>query len=172
MKYIEEFNKLWEDFMVKLNGQIMKRSAEKMPSCKQMNMILEDCVLDWVSQETVCGRWFLQFEAENAKEARLVREILLEDMHFQECESQRELPSAAKIVVPAVGAVAGLAVSRALHAGTVIQAASAIVPAVALSPVMMQVEAQLRSNNTQKLTEEYLQQMDVYYRSILSVLEG
>lgn len=172
VEHIKQFNKLWNDFMVKLNGQILKRSADGMPSIKQMNMILEDCALDWVTGETICGRWFLEYETENPNQGQLIRQILLEDMRFQECEAQPELPSAAHIVVPAVGAVAGLALSRVLHAGAVMQAASAIVPAVALSPAMKYVDTQLSSKNTQKQTKEYLLQMDVYYRSIISVLES
>lgn len=172
MQQISEFNRLWDDFMVKLKGQILKRSAEKMPSCKQLNMILEDCTLDWMTGETVCGRWFLGYESENPQKAQLIRQILLEDMRFQECESKQAIPRAAHIVVPAVGAAAGLALSRVLHAGAVMQAASAIVPAVALSPAMKYVDTQLCSKNIQKLTKEYLLQMDVYYRSIISVLES
>lgn len=172
VEHMKQFNKLWNDFIVKLNGQILKRSADGMPSIKQMNMILEDCALDWVTEETICGRWFLEYETENPNHGRLIRQVLLEDMRFRECEAQPELPNSAHVVVPAVGAVAGLALSRMLGAGAVVQTAAAIVPAVALSPAMKHMDAQLRSKNIQKLTEEYLLQLDMYYRSILSVLES
>ena len=172
MVHLNEFEKLWTGFMVKLRGQILKRSMDGMPSLKQMNMILKDCALDWVTEETVCGRWLQTYEKEAPEKARLVRQILVEDMHFRECAAQAELPNAAHVVVPVAGAVAGLVLSRALHAGMVMQVASTVVPAVALSPAMKRVDTQLRSKNTQKQTEEYLLQLDMYYRSIRSVLEG
>lgn len=169
--YIAQFEKHWQMFVTKLHGQIKKRSQAGLLPYVQMNMILKDCALDWTSQDTACGRWLMNLTKADPQKAGIIQKILLEDMQFRENPGRKGIPGAVKTVVPVVGAIAGLAISRYSGAGAVTQMISAVAPAAVLMPAMSAVEHQLRESNTDKDLQAYLDQLELYHSSIQSILQ-
>lgn len=166
-EYISQFDKHWNTFATKLHGQIKKRSEKGLPSHSQLNVILKDCALDWTSNETTCGRWLMTLAKESPEKAKLIGQILLEDMQFKELSAVPGISPVMKTAVPAAGAVAGLVISYFAGAGSAVQIASAVVPAVVLGSVMKSAA----KDNAGKGVQAYLEQLTLYYSSILSILQ-
>ena len=91
-EYAVQFDRHWSDFQSKLKSRIQMRSQSGALSCPQMNVILKDCALGWDSRGTMWGWWMADLEAQNPDKARIVREILLEDMCFRKIPPDLRFP--------------------------------------------------------------------------------
>jgi len=169
-EYAVQFDRHWSDFQSKLKSRIQMRSQSGALSCPQMNVILKDCALGWDSRGTMWGWWMADLEAQNPDKARIVREILLEDMRFRKIPERKGIHGAVKALVPAAGATAGFAVSRLLEAALSVQLLCAAVLAAVLLPAMLAADRQVHQDNIDAEIQDYLDQLELYHRSIQSVL--
>lgn len=166
----EEFEQNWKDFLTHLKARLEKRCRTGFPNCEQLNLLLQDCVTDWESAETVCGRWLSRYASTDPDGARLIRQILTQDMRFQSVEKKGGIPQSVQIAVPAAGFAAGLLISHLLQASPLVQAASAVVPAAILLPSMRAADDQLREAQRHELIDSCLEQLRVYHERIARIL--
>ena len=124
-------------------------------------------MLDWTSNETACGRWLINLAKESPEKAKLIEQVLLEDMQFKALSAAPGVSPVIKTASPAAGAVAGLVISHFAGAGPAVQIASAVIPAVVLGSVMKSAA----KGNAGKGVQAYLEQLMLYHTSILSILQ-
>ena len=169
---LEQFDKNWELFITRVKGQIKKRCQGGTPSFVQMNAILKDCALDWESGDNACGRWLTNLKKEMPEKSELIRQILVEDMHFREDSTMKGMPALLKTVIPVAGAVAGMTISRVAGATTTLQLLSAAGAAVVLTPAMKTIDQQVCDINTSKSLQAYLEQLELYRISVVNILKS
>ena len=77
---------------------------------------------------------------------------------------------AVKALVPAAGAAAGFGVSHLAEAAMAVQLLCAAVPVAVLLPAMIAVDRKVRQNNIEDTVQEYLEQLELFRRSVLGIL--
>ena len=167
-----QFSGHWKDFLARLVGQMGRRARGKLPPFLQLQLILQDTASDWAGDDNRWGRWLMALEKEDARKARLIRDILLQDMRFQEITASRGLPPYLQAVIPAAGAAAGLGISMLCRAPIWAVAVSAIVPGLILIPTVRIMGEQREKQALQDGIYAYLSQLDKYCQSVQSVLRS
>lgn len=168
---IEQFENQWKIFETKLKLQLYRRSRDGIASGARMNVILKDCVLDWSSGETTCGRWLMRLQEEEPEKARIVAQILMEDMCFREPVGKKGIPGTLKALVPVAGALAGLVFSRYTGANATVQMISTATPAAMLVPAVQIADSRLFRNQTDAEIRNCLKQLELYRDSVIGILQ-
>ena len=166
----DRFESLWGDFIALVKGKLISTAAKQKLSTPLANLILSDAASSWNSEYDINGKWLSDLKKTNPKEAEMVREILLDDIHFEEMDVKGELPLYYNYVIPAVGACAGCAISMYLGYGKLIQAASTVIPAALLYPAVNTFRNRMKETNKDKCIEGYIAQLEKYKNSVMSVL--
>lgn len=166
----EKFESLWTDFIILVKGKLISTASKQKLSTPLANLILSDAASSWNSEYEINGRWLNDLKKNDSPKAELVGDILLNDMHFDEIETKRELPAYFNFVIPVFGACTGCAVSMYLGYGKLVQAASAIIPAVLLYPAVNTYRNRTNETNKDKYIENYITQLEKYKNSVVSVL--
>lgn len=163
------FEHCWELFQTQLTGRLTKRGQGELLTDKQADQILRDCALDWASEETVCGRWFQNYEKIEPNKAQKIREIL-QGMGFRSVSDRKEIPRSAEILIPAAGFGAGALISHQMQLSELAQAAAAFLPAGTLYLVVKTLRAQLHEKQVEKQIEGYLHQLEESKDRICKIL--
>ncbi len=166
----EKFESLWTDFIALVKGKLISTAAKQKLSTPLANLILSDAVSSWNSEYEINGKWLSNLKGVDPKKAELVGEILLNDIHFDEIATKKELSTYYNYAIPAVGACAGCAISIYLGYGKLVQAASTIIPAVLLYPAVNTFRNRMNETNKDKCIEGYIAQLEKYKSSVVSVL--
>lgn len=166
----ERFESLWNDFVVLVKGKLINTSNNQRLSTSLANLILRDAASIWDSEYEICGKWMSQLYECDPQKAKLIREIILNDMKFSEITEKKEMSNQYNIIIPTIGAIVGLGISYFAGAGKWIQTISTIAPAVLLYPAAKTFSKQQTDINRKKTIEELIGQLDKYKNSILSVL--
>ena len=88
----DRFESLWGDFIALVKGKLISTAAKQKLSTPLANLILSDAASSWNSEYDINGKWLSDLKKTNPKEAEMVREILLDDIHFEEMDVKGELP--------------------------------------------------------------------------------
>lgn len=170
MTHTENFERLWDNFIVKLKGKLLNVSMQKELTFSYVKLILDNEIYAWDSDYDEEGRWLKQYMNENPREGQLIKEILLDDMSFTEIEPPKKADSLTYIV-PVVGAAAGLGLSSIFNANLIVKAISTVAPAAILFPTTKTVLNYFSSYNSQTLIDNYIGQLDKYKNSIISIIQ-
>lgn len=168
----QTFEGLWEKFIVRLKGRMLRQSEKQPLDGPVVKLLLMDAALSWDSEQDECGRWLHSYAQDHPEKGKLLRDILVEDMHFTELAPQKELPEALTYVLPLAGAAVGLGAATYFQAGWLVKAAATVGPGVLLYPAVKAVGDSGREKNRRDAIGEYLDQLDKYKQSALSVLDG
>ena len=166
----QAFLQLWEMFLTQLEGRIRQRSHGKHLTAEQLNLALRDCALDWMSEETICGRWLMEYRITEPENAALLEQILLQDMQFYPKMERKGIPSATKVVIPALGSAAGFLLSHHTGANVLVQTVSTVAPAAVLAPIMYTLESMDKNTGWNTELTAYLAQLDLYKKDIMRIL--
>lgn len=166
----ERFESLWNDFVILVKGKLITTSNTQRLSTPLANLILSDAASSWGSEYELCGKWLSQFAEREPQKAELIRNITLNDMKFSDISERKEISNQYNIIVPAIGAIAGLGISYFMGAAKWVQAISVIAPAVLLYPAVKSFAKQKNDINKKNTIDELMGQLDKYKNSILSVL--
>lgn len=166
----EKFEALWADFLALVRGKLITTANKQNLSTPLANLILSDAASSWGSEYERNGKWLNQFKASEPEKAQLVHDVLLRDMTFADIEEKNDLPDFYNYVIPAAGACLGLAISMYAGCGKLIQAISTIVPAALLYPAVKTYRGNMHDANKEKNINNYMQQLEKYKNSIVSIL--
>ena len=166
----EKFESLWSDFVALVKGKLITTSAKQKLTTPLANLILADAASSWGSEYELNGKWLSKLKETDPQKAELVQQVLLNDLKFTEIETKGALPDYYNYVIPAVGACAGLALSMSLGCSKIVQAIATLVPAALLYPAVTNYRSQAIASNTEKDIAGYLQQLDKYKNSVISIL--
>lgn len=166
----EKFQSLWADFIALLKGKLIGASNKQTLSVNLARLILTDAASSWFSEYEINGKWLQGYTQKEPQKAELIRQILEEDMTFQENEGKKELPMYCDFLIPLATAGIGFAVSYYLGYGRLIQACSTLIPGVLTYPAVKRVRNSQIESNKQVAIDLYVAQLDKYYNSIISIL--
>ncbi len=167
---VTQFQTYWQEFISYLSAQIIRRGGGQLPSHTQMNMILTDAALDWDSEETVSGRWLRGLQ--NSRKGQLIRSVLVDDMHFRPVSERKGLPPFLQYITAIMGGILAFLLTRLLGGWLWLQILLCILAAVLLYPVMVMITKKSAEAAKRLTFTEYLNQLDVYYQSVLSILSS
>lgn len=168
---IDSFENVWDGFIVKFKGKLLKQSNNGNLNYSEVNLVFKDMVLSWSIKTDIEGKWLMDYAVLNPKKGELIKKILAEDMTIKEI-AKTKIPEFLKYVVPFFGAAAGLGISSVCDASIAVKAISTIAPAVVLYPSANTVLNALKIRNNEKLIEEYISQLDKYKQSIISIISS
>ena len=172
MEHLERFEGLWNDFLMKLKGQMIRKANTGMLTFPTLDLMIASSRNDWISKDTVSGRWLAKYEEENPKKGALIVRILTEDMHFQKVDEKSGVSPIVLYGVPAVGACLAAGVAVLLKATVLYTAAAAVATPAVLYPVMSKISEMTAGNNRDAEIETYIQQLDLYKNAVLDVLKS
>ena len=166
----ELFEKYWADFQNKLKGKLLRQFEKQECNFKLAELILSESSLGLYSEYDACGRWLKKYSAESPDKGELIRQILLEDMHFTEITSHRGYNEALNYVIPVVGAAAGFGIASVAAADAVVKAVSTIAPAAVLYFSTKAVGDSMKDASKRNMIDEYISQLEKYKLSVLNIL--
>lgn len=165
----DQFDTQWERFLTTLEGKIISHSANHPITCPHLNILLREARLCWESDYETAGRWLKKVKAQYPEQGKLIHQILLRDMIFQEIPEKAGSSELWNLLIPVAGAITGLTVSSLLHASTLVRVLSTVAPAGLLYGAMK--VANPKAAQKQRLTEDYFAQLETYRQSVCSILE-
>lgn len=168
--YHDGFKKNWDKFVSRLQGQLITQARNGVFTPASSNLILADCIGFWDSRHSEGGRWLEEFEKEYPQKAEMVRNILLDDMKFEENSADDSKQEYLKYIIPVGSAAAGFAISKIAGANAIVQAVCTIAPAAAAYPVASNILHAADDNRKKEMIRNYLSQLDKYRVSIESIL--
>lgn len=171
MSNITDFEKKWNKFITKLKGSLIELSEQQQISYANTSIIFDEVASCWSLSYDECGRWLADLAKTDARKGELVKTILTKDLKLEEIPTSKPFPLAARIGVPVIGAAVGFGFSHFLGAPIWGQIVSTAVPAVLLFPVMNVVAGTKERDDQNKQISSYIEQLDKYKKSIISVLE-
>ncbi len=166
----EKFESLWSDFVALVKGKLMTTSTKQKLTTPLANLILADAASSWGTEYEINGKWLSKLKETEPEKAELVRDILLNDIKFNDIDTKSDLPDYYNYVIPAVGACAGLAISMYVGCGKLVQAISTITPAVLLYPAVKTFRSSMHTTSQNKNIDNYILQLEKYKNSIVSIL--
>ena len=170
MSNVSDFEKYWKKFTTKLKGALMEQTKNQPLSYSSASIVLSDVAMAWSLSYDDCGRWLLGFTQENPDKGAIITRILTQDMKFTEIPESKDFPEIAKIAAPVFGAVLGFGISHFLNASILIQAISTIAPAALIYPVTKNLGASVKIAKQEILLHDYMEQLEKYRKSVLSVI--
>ena len=166
----DKFESLWANFIALVKGKLISTAAKQKLSYPLAKLILTEAALSWSSDYELNGKWLDNLKKTSPEKAALVSDVLLNDMSFTEMETTGELSPYYNLIIPAIGAGAGYAVSAYLGWSRIYQAVSTIAPAVMLYPAVNMWRKTKNETSKERTIEGYIQQLDKYKNSIVSIL--
>lgn len=167
----EQFEVLWNDFVVTLRGRLINISKQRAVSISLANLNLSELLTSWNVVYESRGQWMDEFAKADESRARLVKEIL-QDIKFEPVDAGRPLGKSLNIIVPVVGATMGFVCAYVMGASKLTQMLSSAVPGVLLIPTMKTIVKQKEESVTQKTIALLMEQLNKYHDSIIPILEN
>lgn len=165
----ETFEHCWSQFRTQLKARLVKRSQGNLLSDKQWQQVLQDTAADWTSEESICGRWLMDYQLREPQKADEIRSILLH-MHTPSVQIHRNIPRVFETAAPAAGLGAGFLISHQLQASMLGQAAASLVPAGVLYLSVKNLRTQIHEKNLQDQMDARMKQLEPYHHRICEIL--
>lgn len=167
----QTFLALWDKFTTRLKGKLLRQLQKGSLDAGTLKLMLLNASAGWDSEQEEGGRWLHHYTQAHPKKGKLLRDILVEDMRFTEVTPQKTLPQAMEYILPVGGAAVGLGISTFFQAGWAVRAAATIGPGVLLYPAVKAVGDGSRKRGLRTTMDEYMEQLDKFKESALSVLD-
>lgn len=168
---IERFQKYWARFTTQLKGMLITQAKNETLSCSVLNLLLADSIEFWDSHHAEGGRWLEQLENENPQKGSLVREVLVNDMKFEDASETVSGNDLIKYVLPVGSALAGFAISHFAGASRAVQALCTVAPAAIAYPVANNMFQTARDQKKKAIIQGYMDQLDKYRLAVESILQ-
>ena len=167
---LTDFKKCWEKFSSQLQGQLITKAKSNTLQTASANLALSDSVSFWDDRYAEGRKWLDGLSVKNAEKAKLIEEILLDDMQFQTLAEQKSNDKLLKYGIPMGGAVMGFVVSKAI--GTALPGRAVLMGGMALAgcPLGKGMASASRDGAKKKMIDEYMQQLEKYRLSVERIL--
>lgn len=170
MDIIQQFEKLWGDFIASFKGRLLAQSEKQEISFPLAKLILQETVLCWSSDFTTNSKWLNELLKDQPQKGRLVKEILINDLKLSEVTAEKRNPNLTKIAVPFGSALAGFALAKILKWGLIGTAGLTLIPAAVSLPIVNSYLQEMKHISSEEIINKYVSQLDKYKASIISVL--
>ena len=165
-----QFETHWTSFIAMVKGKLIN-AADKQPlSTALANLILTDAAFSWESVYDLNGKWLDGLKEREPEKGEKIDEILFTEMKFSEIKIVQPLPRWYNLVIPAIGAFAGLVISSHYEVAKWVQWTSTLVPAALLYSAVNTFRKNRSNTAKDKTVAGYISQLDKYKQDILSLL--
>lgn len=166
----ENFQKLWNQFITKLKGRIIKEDRRQPLDFESFEMILEDTKGCWSSSFEAGGRWLKDLSEKDSEKGKKVKKII-SDMKFHRIPQKKNLWRFLVYLLPLLFGAGGYFVSTLFSSLWYVWVASAVVPAVIMLLSARLLETNIKNNLKKKQQTEYLNQLNLSFNQIINILE-
>lgn len=167
---VNRFEKLWDDYLVSFKGALMEESQKQSLSYLVAKSLLQDVTLSWTTGYGLNCRWLDQLLKDSPEKGNLVREIITNDISLKEIWVQQDYSEYFKYGVPIGAGVAGFLAGNILGSGALGTVTATIVPiAIAVSLTNSWLKTN-KEKKVEELIDTYVNQLEKYKQSIISVL--
>lgn len=144
MNVYGDFENVWKRFEGLARGKITEKSGQAPLTAAAAGLAVSTAAAVWTDRYDPCGKWLETLRSENAEKARQIAEIL-QSIELVEVPPEKQISDLSVIGVSAGGALVGAGISiKVFHAGMLGSAASTILPAIALYPIMKRAQSEKR----------------------------
>ena len=172
MHEIENFERNWNKFTAVIRGKMLTRSAKSELSPRIANMMLSEALQTWSSEVDEAGRWLLSVMQSAPKKGKAIEKVFLDEMHFRERKIAKRMPKAVLYLVPILIGAAGFFVAKIFTASILIQVLAVILPLVVTYLILIGLANGLQAAGKEMLIEDYMDQLSVYRKEIIRILEA
>lgn len=167
-----DFNHIWKGFEESARGKLIEKSKQSPLNAAAARIAVSAAAIAWTDKYTPCGKWLAELNAKDAQKARRISE-LVQSIDFVEVPPQKQISDLGVIGVSAGSAVIGAGISsHFFHTGVLGSAASAVLPAAVIYPIMKAAQSDMRRSAEKKLIEQYVGQLNDVRIVILEILEN
>lgn len=170
MADINQFERLWDNFVLSFMGELITQSKQLTLSFPLVKLIFTDKVLSLTSEYNIFGRWLSQLIQEHPAKGALVKDILTKDMALTEETMVKEIPLVSKYVVTGSAGAVGYIAAKILDMGMLGSAILTIAPMVVCYPTASAYISARKQRNVDDLIDAYVAQLEKYKKSVCSVL--
>lgn len=172
MNVYGDFKPVWKRFEELSYGKLIEKSRQASLTAAAAGTAVSTAATAWTDKYDPCGKWLGDLRKRDAKKAEQITKIV-ESIDFIEAPPAKRISDISVIGVPVLGALVGAGVSsRVFHAGIFAGAASAILPAAALYPIMKKTQSEMCKSEEKRLVGQYMEQLDSVRGLILEVLDN
>ena len=166
----ENFIRVWEEYLTKLKGQLLRQKDDSLSFDSALS-VLREVNASWRSEFDLLGRWLTDYSKFDEEKGKEVSSIIFDDMKFEEIKVTPDTKQKMLKYLPWAGAALGFGGSFLLKASQTIQAVSTILPLALLFPATKKIKSDFDMQQNRNLITEYLQQLDKYKNTIISIIE-
>ena len=166
----EKFESLWNDFGTLVKGKLITTAQKQSLTTPLAKLILSDAAGAWRDEYSTYGRWLQQLAKNESSKFELIKDVLINDMRFNDVELPSVLPNYCDYLVPTISACAGYAISKFWELGTIANAAFVIIPALLTYPAVKQYRKTQTETAVSKTIDSYMNQLEKFKNSILAIL--
>lgn len=171
MNVYDDFKTVWKRFEELSHGKLIEKSKQSALTAAAARTAISAVATIWTDKYDPCRKWLGELRREDVKKASRILEIL-ESIDFIDAPPAKKLSELSVIGVSMLGAVVGAGVSsRVFHTGMLVSAASAILPAATLYPIMKKTQSEMYKFEEKRIIGQYMEQLDSVRSLILEVLD-
>ena len=165
-----KFQELWDDFISSFKGNLIIESKKQDISFPLVKLTLTEAISTWLSEYTINGRWLYKLTQDDPEKGKLVKEIIIKDISLVEIKSNGPDSSSAKYLAPIGAGALGYGAAKLLGLATVGTACATVIPMIVAYPVAAQYISGKKDANQEQMINGYVNQLEKYKKSIISVL--
>lgn len=171
MNVYDEFKTVWRRFEDLSRGKLIEKSKQSTLNAAAARTAISAAASVWTDKYDPCGKWLNELRRENTTNAARIEDIV-EHIDFIDPPPAKKLSDFSVIGVSVLGAAVGAGVSsRIFHAGTLVSAASAVLPAAVLYPIMKKTQSEMDKSEEKRIIDQYMEQLGSVRDLILEVLD-
>lgn len=168
---LEKFESLWDDFMARVKGRLTQTAGKQSVTPQLASLILSEAASSWQSDYEAAGVWLRRLTETDPDRARLVSDVLLKDMHFDEVPTPpARLPVWSTILFPLIGAGAALAATQLLGCSKQLQVIITVAAGFSVLAVVDFMRNPIFQERREKHIASLLEQLWKYKHSVISIL--
>lgn len=172
MNVYDEFKTVWKRFEDLSRGKLIEKSRQSPLTAAAASIAVSAAATVWSDKYDPCGKWLGDLRRKNMAKAARIDEIVGR-IDFIDPPPAKKISDFSVIGVSVLGAAVGAGVSsRIFHAGTLVSAASAVLPAAVLYPIMKKTQSEMDKSEEKRIIDQYMEQLGSVRGLILEVLDG
>ena len=179
----EEFQDNWKKFSTQLKGRMLSFNGKTFSSSGYFNELLESEREFWSSNLQEGGRWLKDYSEKNPENGKTISGILCKDMCFMDVDSSNANIIMSKVCRVVLGLAIGFSIvsfgdsawiqklKESFFMESLLPYFFALLCGIVFYFIGMSVDSALQAQNSHKLIEAYMKQLEKFKLSVESILQ-
>lgn len=166
-----EFEIYWKKFTDTIRENLISESKKRGLTYSYACRTLKDCLLVWKSECDEEGRWLKAFADDDTQKAAKLKNIILDSVSFKEEQRIPALPERFKITLPVLTTALVVLVSILFDRSWIFTLVTSMISLIFVIPAAKKLVDTSGEKAAQKLVDNYMEQLNKYMFSVISLLE-